>query len=619
MRRFSSAETFQDCRWLREVLEELWPFLRTFLEQRLFKGTIQGALQRRVLSSAVFERCSLGGSPPKVRGLKAFRDSSVSKDAVELAMDMDFEGDEVDISLRLTPGLSVGVSRFRMRGTFCVVLRNFVPQAPLISGFTFFFMNRPKISVTWSGVLHALPVGLDVIQEIIEAQLAAHIVLPNRIAVPLVGSLPYYDLMYPPPDGVLEVEVGDAFHVGDSELELSSNVIGKLLSGGKDRVRTLYGVFKMGTEEWTLERRQTELGCERVSWGQAHAFVVDKAHGQRLLFELWGAGGKAHQQGRLLATLELSAASLVNSSRSAGHLREWPLAAAKGVRLDDASLTMKATFRPFCASMPSGSAAFSPLPRLVNEASAVLLVTLDRVEQLPDAVHGCDLHAVLSGELEADGVDPRPAAGLEAYASAQRAEAAANLGGKEEQVRFLLELPATHGGRPVTHQGIAWLLGIPEEEVAAFALRRCGVRATFEQQMRVWVRNPWDATVTLELREGPRDVPLGRAKLNVAQLLDKPDWVEPLGRRWLDWVNPDLSPAQPTMFVRLQLLGVGDACPVRRESFFSEDVAALLLEGLASEDEEGSSEDPTPSEGSKDASDEGRGASVDSYGSARSS
>jgi len=66
----------------------------------------------------------------------------------------------------------------------------------------------------------------------------------------------------------------------------------------------------------------------------------------------------------------------------------------------------------------------------------------------------------------------------------------------------------------VSHQGIAWLLGIPEEEVAAFALRRCGVRATFQQQMRVWVRSPRDATVTLELREGSRDVPLGRAKLN---------------------------------------------------------------------------------------------------------
>ncbi|CAK0826073.1 unnamed protein product [Prorocentrum cordatum] len=93
----------------------------------------------------------------------------------------------------------------------------------------------------------------------------------------------------------------------------------------------------------------------------------------------------------------------------------------------------------------------------------------------------------------------------------------------EEQVRFLLELPATHGGRPLSHQGIAWLLGIPEEEVAAFAARRCGVRATFQQQMRVWVRRPREATVTLELREGSRGVPLGRSKLNVAQLLDRED------------------------------------------------------------------------------------------------
>ncbi|CAK0826072.1 unnamed protein product [Prorocentrum cordatum] len=316
-------------------------------KDRLFKGTIQGALQRRVLSSAAFERCSLGGSPPRVRGLKAFRDESIlgCKDSVELAMDMDFEGSEVDISLRLTPGLSVGVSRFSMRGTFCVVLRNFVPSAPLISGFAFFFMNRPKISVAWSGVLHALPVRLDAVQEIIETQFAAHIVLPNRIAVPLVSSLPYYALMYPPPDGVLEVEVGEALHVGGSEVALSSNVLGKLLAGGADRVRTVYGEFKVGTQDWTLERR--ELGCERVSWGQAHAFVVDKVHGQRLLFELWGTGGKAHQQRRLLATLELSAASLVNSSRRAIHMQEWPLAVAAGVSLDNPSLTMKATFRCF--------------------------------------------------------------------------------------------------------------------------------------------------------------------------------------------------------------------------------------------------------------------------------
>eukprot|EP01065_Artemidia_motanka_P046104 TRINITY_DN6907_c0_g1_i2.p1 TRINITY_DN6907_c0_g1~~TRINITY_DN6907_c0_g1_i2.p1 ORF type:complete len:2076 (+),score=664.58 TRINITY_DN6907_c0_g1_i2:428-6229(+) len=102
----------------------------------------------------------------------------------------------------------LGMTGMTFNGTISLWLRPFVPRAPIVGAVEMGFVNAPQVSVDLSGALLTVIPGIrNKIQEVINQQVAAALVLPNRIAVPLDSALPRALIGHPLPEGILKLTV----------------------------------------------------------------------------------------------------------------------------------------------------------------------------------------------------------------------------------------------------------------------------------------------------------------------------------------------------------------------------------------------------------------------------
>lgn len=137
--------------------------------------------------------------PPRIGGVKVY-DKNVSRNEIIMDLDIYYAGD-CDITFTLG-AMRGGIKDFQIHGMVRVVMKPLIPVVPLIGGLQIFFLNNPNIDFNLVGVVDLLDMpGLsDILRRIIIEQVAAIMVLPNKLPIVLNDKVPAHQLKMPEPE-----------------------------------------------------------------------------------------------------------------------------------------------------------------------------------------------------------------------------------------------------------------------------------------------------------------------------------------------------------------------------------------------------------------------------------
>uniref|UniRef100_A0A663N5X5 Extended synaptotagmin 3 n=1 Tax=Athene cunicularia TaxID=194338 RepID=A0A663N5X5_ATHCN len=164
--------------WLNKVLVQAWPYFGTIME-KTFKEVLEPKIRAKNvhLKTCTFTKIHFGEKCPRINGIKAYT-KEIDRRQVILDLQICYIGDceiHMDISK-----FNLGVKGVQLYGTLRVILEPLLTDAPFIGAVTLFFMQKP---------VSQAPVNF----------IAARLVLPNRITVPLKKNMNIALLRFPIP------------------------------------------------------------------------------------------------------------------------------------------------------------------------------------------------------------------------------------------------------------------------------------------------------------------------------------------------------------------------------------------------------------------------------------
>lgn len=177
-------------------------------------------------------------------------------------MDLDlFYASDCDINFSLG-GMRGGIKDFQIHGMVRVIMKPLISKMPLVGGLQVFFLNNPQIDFNLVGVVDLLDMpGLsDMLRRIIVEQVAAIMVLPNKLPITLSDDVPAHSLKMPEPEGVLRIHVVEAKDLMKKDI----TVLGK---GKSDP----YAIITVGAQQFRTQtidntvHPKWDYWCE-VSW-----------------------------------------------------------------------------------------------------------------------------------------------------------------------------------------------------------------------------------------------------------------------------------------------------------------------------------------------------------------
>ncbi|XP_064644858.1 extended synaptotagmin-2-like isoform X2 [Lineus longissimus] len=259
--------------WVNKILEQMWPYIGE-LTKNILVEKVQPQIIANLpnsLKSFRFVKIDLGDIPPRIGGVKAYI-ANVKRDEIVIDVDLIYASDaDIKISLK---GLNAGIKDLQIRGDLRVILRPLIPVPPLIGGVTVFFLTNPRVDFNLTDIANALDIpGLsDTLRSIVQDQIAAFLVLPNRIPISLAENISLSKLKHPMPQGVLRMHVIEAKDLRKADI----NVFGK---GKSDP----YAVLHVGALTFKTKVIPNTLS---PMWNQFFEAVIDQRSGQILQFEV---------------------------------------------------------------------------------------------------------------------------------------------------------------------------------------------------------------------------------------------------------------------------------------------------------------------------------------------
>ncbi|XP_026466139.1 extended synaptotagmin-2 isoform X2 [Ctenocephalides felis] len=350
--------------WLNRILRQVWPNVNHYA-RGLIKDSIEpsvaAALAKYKLHGFKFDRLILGTIPPRIGGVKVY-DRNVDRNEVIMDMDIFYAGN-CDITFVLG-GIKGGIRDFQIHGMVRVVLKPLISKIPLFGGIQVFFLNNPSIDFNLVGVADLLDMpGLsDLLRRIIVEQVAAMMVLPNKMAIQMSDEIPAQTLKMPEPEGVLRIHVVEAKH-------LMKKDIGVLGKGKSDP----YAIVTVGAQEF---RTQTIDNTVDPKWDYWCEMAIEDGNSSLLAILLYDKDRTADESlGR--ATVE------VNSVAKKGQIDTWlTLEQAKHgmVHLRMTWLTLTSNPNDLQAALEE-----TQLLRVTSMSTALLTIFIDSAKNLPQA------------------------------------------------------------------------------------------------------------------------------------------------------------------------------------------------------------------------------------------
>ncbi|CAG2251582.1 unnamed protein product [Mytilus edulis] len=235
--------------WFNQIIDQVWPFIGDYVRD-LLMTSIQEKIQTSHAQAASFKflKIDLGDIPPRIGSIKV-NTKNVKRDEIYMDIDLMY-GSDADIEMRIK-GMTMGIKDLHVRGELRTLDFNLTGIANAI--------DMPGLS--------------DMVDTIIQEQIAALMVLPNRIDVPMVQDLASLArLKYPLPDGVLRIHV-----VGAKELIKAD--VGLMKKGLSDP----YVVVRMGAYKFKTPVINNTI---EPTWNSIFETIVDAKDGQLLDIEV---------------------------------------------------------------------------------------------------------------------------------------------------------------------------------------------------------------------------------------------------------------------------------------------------------------------------------------------
>ncbi|XP_076750730.1 extended synaptotagmin-like protein 2 isoform X2 [Xylocopa sonorina] len=296
---------FDRAEWLNKVLYKVWPSINQFARE-LCKQSIEPAILEKLVEYKIkgfqFERLVLGRIPLKIYGIKAY-DKNTSRNEVIIDADIIYAGD-CDITFSIG-NIKGGIKDFQIRGLMRIVMKPLLSAMPIVGGVQAFFLNPPAINFNLVGVADVLDLpGLnDILRKTIVEQIAAFVVLPNKIVIPLCESVPVESLKIPEPEGVLRIHVVEAKHLMKKDI----SVLGK---GKSDP----YAVLNIGAQEFRTKTIDNTVNPKWDFWCECD---IASAIAQQITVLLWDYDDTKGDESLGRATIEVSRV------KKKGHIDTW--------------------------------------------------------------------------------------------------------------------------------------------------------------------------------------------------------------------------------------------------------------------------------------------------------
>ncbi|XP_059708336.1 extended synaptotagmin-3 [Haemorhous mexicanus] len=260
--------------WLNKVLVQAWPYFGTIME-KTFKEVLEPKIRAKSvhLKTCTFTKIHFGEKCPRINGIKAYT-KEIDRRQVTLDLQICYIGDceiHMDISK-----FNLGVKGVQLYGTLRVILEPLLTDAPFVGAVTLFFMQKPHLEINWAGMSNLLDVpGINVMSDsLIQDFIAARLVLPNRITVPLKKNMNIAHLRFPVPQGVIRVHLLEA-----ENLVQKDNFLGAI-RGKSDP----YALLRVGTVQFRSKTVSRDLN---PIWNETFEFVVHEVPGQDLEVDLY--------------------------------------------------------------------------------------------------------------------------------------------------------------------------------------------------------------------------------------------------------------------------------------------------------------------------------------------
>mmetsp|Transcript_45775 Transcript_45775/g.106297 ORF Transcript_45775/g.106297 Transcript_45775/m.106297 type:complete len:689 (-) Transcript_45775:65-2131(-) len=501
------------------LLEEFWPAVRQYIEERVLRGSVEVELKRRVWEQLRYLRVSMGKEAPYTSGTRLRRLERPGRDHVlELSLDIVFTGEDVELWMEVDAERQAQVDKIMLQGTLTIELQTTHNHVPGLWAATVCFYNRPDVCTAFIGPFGALADKILLAREVIEDNIASALVVPQRILLPLSSSaLPYSFPQAPDPEGLLIVHlksVTQSSAVTQPEEE-------QLAGEDEPAKRCAITVsFALGADTWTppsadlLQSGKDEQAGQVASFDVSHALVVDALHAQVLLASVYSKASDSEEQ-EYLGSAKIGMESLCASSHSGSYTLEVSTTSPENKSLGRlAKLHVHGEIRKF---MPP--AELPPQQSTAMEPGVLILA----LESIRDLGVRCDDQEV-EVQVQLSGGSAQSSKGTASRLSCQSA------GQKQEQLQYYL---FGAGKDTLSHEAIAWTLGMEESWVRAIA--RNTVEARFGHVFRFVIDKPADEVLTLEVkRRRGKGTVLGRYRLQLSDLLKEKGCRMPMQERPLE-------------------------------------------------------------------------------------
>ncbi|XP_009873472.1 PREDICTED: extended synaptotagmin-3 [Apaloderma vittatum] len=243
--------------------------------EKTFKEVLEPKIRARNvhLKTCTFTKIHFGEKCPRINGIKAYT-KEINRRQIILDLQICYVGDceiHMDISK-----FNLGVKGVQLYGTLRVILEPLLTDAPFIGAVTLFFMQKPHLEINWAGMSNVLDVpGINVVSDsLIQDFIAARLVLPNRITVPLKKNVNIAHLRFPIPHGVIRVHLLEAENLVQKDSFLGA------IRGKSDP----YALLRVGTVQYRSKTVSRDLN---PIWNETFEFVVHEVPGQDLEVDLY--------------------------------------------------------------------------------------------------------------------------------------------------------------------------------------------------------------------------------------------------------------------------------------------------------------------------------------------
>uniref|UniRef100_A0A8D0X5S8 Extended synaptotagmin-1 n=1 Tax=Sus scrofa TaxID=9823 RepID=A0A8D0X5S8_PIG len=406
--------------WLNKIVAQVWPFLGQYME-KLLAETVAPAVRgsNPHLQTFTFTRVELGEKPLRILGVKVH--PGQRKEQILLDLNISYVGDvQIDVEVKKY-FCKAGVKGMQLHGVLRVILEPLIGDLPIVGAVSMFFIRRPTLDINWTGMTNLLDIpGLSSLSDtMIMDSIAAFLVLPNRLLVPLVPDLQdVAQLRSPLPRGIIRVHL-----LAARGLSSKDKYVKGLIEGKSDP----YALVRVGTQAFCSRVIDEELNPQ---WGETYEVMVHEVPGQEIEVEVFD---KDPDKDDFLGRMKLDVGKVLQ----AAVMDEWfPLQGGQGqvhLRLEWLSLLPDAEKLEQILQWNRGVSSRPEPP-----SAAILVVYLDRAQDLP--VVTSEFYSL---QLKKGNKEPNPMVQLSIQDVTQESKAVYSTNSPvwEEAFRFFLQDP----------------------------------------------------------------------------------------------------------------------------------------------------------------------------------